>query len=102
MDDNREKFIRQLLAIANGKASPFLMTEEKYQNILVELKAAQENKKSKSRHEYRLLDRFGIITVGGTQSLVEQQGVPLLFNAALRLAVPWLAMNHFTFWPHFQ
>lgn len=76
MEDNRKRFTDQLMVIANGKGSAFLMTEEKYQLTLGRLKSAQDQKTEKSRGDYRLLDRFKILKVGEIEKLVEQQKSP--------------------------
>lgn len=85
MEDIRKKFIDQMHEIMNGKDSPFLMTEEKYDLTILRLKAAELTTTKKDRSEYRLLDRFSIVKVGEIEKLVQQRQSQ---NDPIRYVVP--------------
>lgn len=69
-ESNRTKFIELMTEFASKHNSPYLLTEKQYAETLATLKSALEKKTTKTNREYRLINRYSILNIGGVDKLI--------------------------------
>ena len=73
MTDSVEMRFRNDLLEKYEKCPKYLIPKDVYYNIIEEIKAASESSKTKSRHEYYLLNRYEILECGDVQKLIKKR-----------------------------